>query len=200
MRLIDASALFANSIVLHPAKYYVTKKERKMTWSHRALCSICVFCSEFPDFDMWTATQTSNLPWHQIPVLNVWSADRQSSENPPFSSGAKRSCEVWRNKSTCALESCAPAACSTLPSVVPVRTELHTVRRRGAEERRGEARRRGEEKRGREFNDQSAPGKGQKQCKRVQISPCCSYWREENHQGTCAVSLHSPSYILYLCK
>lgn len=166
-----------------------------MTWSHRILCCICVFCSEFPDFDMWTATQTSQLtltPNSSSERMIRWPS--QSSENPPFSSDARCSCEVWRNKSTCASDCCAPAACSTLPSVVPVRTELHTVRRRGAEERRWEARRRREETRG-EGGSSVTRAHRERVKGKVSGFKChpAIYWSVENQQETCAVSLDSPS-------
>lgn len=60
--------------------------------------------------------------------FHLWTGDAETVKERSSSAHAKRSREVWANKSTCATNSCAPAVCSsTLPSVVPVRVERCAV-------------------------------------------------------------------------
>lgn len=81
-----------------------------------------------------------NLPWLQIPPLNVGSSACQS-RLCPHSPLLLHFTSLWSSeKSTSTADSSAPAACGTVPSVVPVCVEICTESRRG-DRRRKEGRR-----------------------------------------------------------
>lgn len=136
-----------------------TAIKEKHTWSHRILCSSCVF-SEFTDFEMWTATQTSQLtltPNSTSKRRIRWPS--QSSESPASPLTLNVPVKFGQIKVL------VPQILALLQPVV-----LYHLLCLCAS---SSARRGGEERRGREFSDQSAPGEGQRQSQRVQIP---HYW------------------------